>query len=135
MPNPQHQVFNNSFPSLPNILNSVCKKVFISVCKFLLSVNCGNYIKDELPVPCDDNNMFCILRNTQAHKQKLQSKIWCFQPTFLNTQTYKMYIPSVPSIHIMCVFPSEEFLPMEKSKLCVSSSTQPRTWEATNFDS
>lgn len=39
----------------------------------------------------------------------------------------QVQIPSVPSIHIMCVFPSEVFLPMEKSKVCISTSTQPRT--------
>lgn len=46
---------------------------------------------------------------------------------------YQVHVPSVPCIHIMCVFPSEEFLPMEKFKVCLSSSTQPRTWETTNY--
>jgi len=49
----------------------------------------------------------------------------------LPVQNVKTHTPSVPSIHIMCVFPSEEFLPMEKSRVCVSSSTQPRTCEST----
>lgn len=48
----------------------------------------------------------------------------------VHTNTQFKPVPSVPSTHIMCVFPSEEFLPMEKSKVCFSFSTQPRTCEA-----
>lgn len=50
--------------------------------------------------------------------------------TLTTLKPSQVSVPSVPSTHIICVFPSVEFLPMEKSTVCVSPSTAPRIWKA-----
>lgn len=71
----------------------------------------------------DGINVFCIkVFMPGRRKVDFAAEYWQRQ-----VSPGQVQVPSVPSIHIMCVFPSEVFLPMEKSKVCISTSTQPRT--------